>query len=185
MSSTTSETRNSLVRAVQHLNTESFLSIVSDPGFDLTITVDEGGYTLIHEICLSNILQKMMLRFLKDLYKLFEARYKENAADEYRKYANLVTKEEQRTALHIAVQHSYRDVIEFLINELNADIDTKNVYGHNILHISAMAGHVHLLITLLKEKNMNIDAKDKKGRTALHLAAHEGQTMTTVALISL
>ena len=103
MSSTGSDTRNSLVRAVQHLNTESFLTITSDPAFDLTITVDEGGYTLIHEIVLSNILQKMMLRFLKELYKIFEARYKENATLEYQKYANIVTKEEQRTALHIAV----------------------------------------------------------------------------------
>ena len=59
--------RNSIVRSIQHLNTEQYTKSLSSLTTPATDQVDIGGYTIIHEIVLSNILQKMQIKFLKIL----------------------------------------------------------------------------------------------------------------------
>ena len=86
--SISSDFRNSIIRSIQHLNSEHFTNQLRDPDLDIIQMVDIGGYTLIHEIVLSNILQKMMVKYLKVILLIAKEKYGDSAKELLIPYAN-------------------------------------------------------------------------------------------------
>nr|XP_054757108.1 putative ankyrin repeat protein RF_0381 [Lytechinus pictus] len=84
---------------------------------------------------------------------------------------------EGRTALHIAVQHGYIDVVKFLLTS-GALSDTEDIRGQTPLHQSITLGHrdiAGLLIDKLNAKNDSV---------AIHLAVMYGLTSIIERMIA-
>ncbi|MCO5606323.1 hypothetical protein L7F22_060510 [Adiantum nelumboides] len=91
------------------------------------------------------------------------------------------------TALHLAAQSGSTDIVDFLLNSENNNVNERSAPDFfTPLHMAASSGHVEvisLLLHSLKPKyneilaqtwKKDLFAKDRMGRTALHYAAREG-----------
>lgn len=71
----------------------------------------------------------------------------------------------------------FLDVLRYLVDVKNADINTKNDNDQNLFHKAASGPNALKVVQYLcEEKNVNFLDKDKEGSTALHLAARNGRS---------
>ena len=87
------------------------------------------------------------------------------------------------TALHVAVEREYADVVQVLI-DAGADIETKSHVGRSPLFVGSMSGALTAM-TKLVEAGADVRATDDGRATCLILAAHVGRTDTVRYLVSL
>lgn len=59
-----------------------------------------------------------------------------NYDESLKDWVNIPT-DEKFTALHFATYHGNFELIKIMVDEMQADIHAKNVYGANVLHIAA------------------------------------------------
>lgn len=81
------------------------------------------------------------------------------------------------TALHFAAYHGNVQMIKFLVEELNADINAKTSLGQNVLHFGAQ-GDKPATIVYFTQLKMEIGVKDNKKRTPLHWAVTKGSNLS-------
>uniref|UniRef100_A0A1I7V877 ANK_REP_REGION domain-containing protein n=4 Tax=Loa loa TaxID=7209 RepID=A0A1I7V877_LOALO len=84
--------------------------------------------------------------------------------------------------LHIACRSDKNNMLQFLMNYNQIDINTTNSMGWTILHEAALKGNVSLL-KILHKLGANANIADKEDRTPLHIAAAAGHTNIAHLLI--
>jgi len=95
-----------------------------------------------------------------------------------------VQSEEGKTAVHVAAEQGWAELIEILVTELGCRVDSKDNYQFTPLHAAAKWGWVDA-ISVLVNLNHAVDMKDYQGRTPLHYAAHHGRSQAIEQLIQL
>ncbi|XP_052256426.1 ankyrin-3-like [Dreissena polymorpha] len=80
----------------------------------------------------------------------------------------------ESTALHLAAEGGYKEVVETLI-EAGANPKDENGDGMTALHLAAKMGHVQILEALNGKLSFRTSSR-KTGLTALHVAASYGQS---------
>jgi ankyrin repeat protein len=84
--------------------------------------------------------------------------------------------EDDRTPLHYASYHGFKDMVLRLLTQDYSHLDIKEKTSKKTaLHFAAKMGHEKVVTTLL-EKGASIDIRDVHKRTALHYAAENGHT---------
>ena len=86
-----------------------------------------------------------------------------------------VTNREGVSALMIAILHSSSEVVDYLINDCNADIDYLNENGDNLFHYLSDRGttkDTYDIFKLLISKNIDINHINKDGHTPLSVITH-------------
>ena len=87
-------------------------------------------------------------------------------------------------ALHTAAGYGHVNVVRYLVQECNSEVNSQDKDGHTPLHNAARGGNYTIVDYLIKECGSDINAKDKDGHTPLHLAAHDGHLETAKVILS-
>ena len=80
--------------------------------------------------------------------------------------------DEKFTALHFATYHGNFELIQMLVDRMEADIKLRNVYGANVLHVAAQGDQPAPLYYFAMIKEMDINDTDNRGSTPLHWACY-------------
>ena len=76
--------------------------------------------------------------------------------------------------LHAASAHSFVEVVQYCIEELNFDITSTNSDGKSGLHLCVEHGHLEVLRYLLDNTESDITLMDGNGKTPMELATDSG-----------
>ena len=82
--------------------------------------------------------------------------------------------ENQRAAIHYAVQGGDKSMIEFLVKKRGADINAVDAHGYSPLHLLREPGEN--MVQFLVDLGANPNQVDKEGETLAHLAVYERQS---------
>jgi ankyrin repeat protein len=77
------------------------------------------------------------------------------------------------------------ELLAFLVEEFNADMEVRDDTGQMLLHKAASYGQVECLWLVVEKYHANLEAIDHHGATPLHLAAFKGQANAARALVEL
>jgi ankyrin repeat protein len=90
------------------------------------------------------------------------------------------------TALHFACYYGHVDVVKFLLNDSNANIQMKTSNGCTSLHLAARFGHLNVVQYLIDDAPTcaDIDAESNDGLTALHYATMNGYSNVVQYLLN-
>ena len=157
------------------LEVNKFMDNLRDSNIDIFLLVDEKGYTILHEIILTKIVQRMTVNFIKAFIQVAYDEYGENAHGLLKTYANRETYGDRRTILQLAVSANLTEVIEILVEELGCDLKTVDDQENSLIHIAAKNGHDIMLVKLILTYGLSFVDRNEKGRIPLHLAALEGK----------
>ena len=80
--------------------------------------------------------------------------------------------DERFSALHFATYHGNIELIRLMVEEMQIDYTTKNVYGANVLHVAAQGDQPCPLYYFVNIKEMDINEADNRGSTPLHWACY-------------
>lgn len=105
------------------------------------------------------------------LFKIFEAlRNGDTAAIARAAREGGEGKLEGTTILHLAIQCAEQPVIEYVLSQQPADVNTRDRDGNTPLHVAASLGRAQAVKLLLEQKGINDSATNFQGKTALDLA---------------
>jgi hypothetical protein len=89
---------------------------------------------------------------------------------------------DMKTLLHVACEHGSDDVVELLVNDLNADLFVTDRTEQNALHVCSKFGRTGMVDTMLESledepglKKKLINSEDRYGMTALMIATNFGR----------
>lgn len=82
--------------------------------------------------------------------------------------------DERLTPLCYASGHGYIKVVQELLKNPSADVNSGNWRGETPLYRAAKNGHVDIVIELLKRPEIDVNAKDNLGKTPLWCAVKNG-----------
>ena len=68
--------------------------------------------------------------------------------------------DEDFTAVHFASYHGNLELIIQLVDELDADINIKNMYGANVIHIASQGDNPAPIYYFAKVKKMDLNIPD-------------------------
>jgi ankyrin repeat protein len=71
------------------------------------------------------------------------------------------------TALNLAIYHGKLEIVQCLIINCNANIETQDKYGDTALHCAVYMGYLKVVRFLIKECNANVETKTRHGHSAL------------------
>lgn len=94
---------------------------------------------------------------------------------------NIVTKDTEYTALHLAVAHGKRRIVELLV-QAGADMEMKTTTGFSVLHLSAMQGNMGVFEYLCRQ-GLDFNSRDINEMTPLHLALNFRNKYIAIGLI--
>ena len=90
-----------------------------------------------------------------------------------------------KTLLHQAVINDKVNIVEFLLNHANPDVNTQSKLSEETaLHYAARFGHLEIAKLLLAQTGINVELKDSWNRTPLSRAMKEGQIEVRSAIIA-
>ncbi|XP_007903583.1 ankyrin repeat and death domain-containing protein 1A [Callorhinchus milii] len=93
------------------------------------------------------------------------------------------TNQEGMNMLHCAAQNNHSLIVEYIIKDLQLDLNKPIEQGKKPYHLAVENGHVEMEM-LLREFACSTQEKDKEGNTALHLAARNGHSTMVEVLLS-
>ena len=88
------------------------------------------------------------------------------------------------TLLHLACQHGYLDIVQYLIRNQKYNPETTTPNGHTPLHTACKSGHLHIVKCLITDHKCNPHSTDSDGYTPLHAASESGSIETVKYLIT-
>ena len=78
------------------------------------------------------------------------------------------------TALHIACEHGWLEIVEYLIVKCVVDIEARNHDDITALILASDRGHIDIVEYLVETGKADTNASDSDGCTALHSASDKG-----------
>ena len=84
-------------------------------------------------------------------------------------------KKYHKTPLHYAAKHGHLDIVKYLVEEKNCDVDCRDKNGDIPLHSAATGGSVNTVQYLISERGCDPMCKGWNGRTPLHRACAHGK----------
>ena len=84
--------------------------------------------------------------------------------------------------IHMAAQNGQVAAVEFLIDQMHADVEAKDDEGSTPLHVAVARGHVDVVACLLR-RAAKVDAVDEHGCQPLHLAAERNNAAAIKMLL--
>ncbi|MBN9542526.1 MAG: ankyrin repeat domain-containing protein [Alphaproteobacteria bacterium] len=87
------------------------------------------------------------------------------------------------TPAYYAVEYGKLEVVKYLINETNVNINIKHFNGDTLLHQASMRGYFEIIKYLIEEKNMNVDILNNSRETPLKYASRNGHLKTVKYLV--
>ena len=90
--------------------------------------------------------------------------------------------EDGNSAIHIATRKAFLITVQYLIENLNFDINLKGFLDRTPLHYACLYGH-HNIVEYLISKGANIEAKEINGKTPLHYACENGYLRLVKTLV--
>ena len=101
------------------------------------------------------------------------------------KGADVNVKDEQgRTALSLACELGYLDVVKVLV-QFNADPEITDTWGNSALMYAAFTGHnqvLEFLVRAFKRLGLRLDLTNRAGHSAIHVANYFGHSQCVQAL---
>ena len=79
---------------------------------------------------------------------------------------NVVEKGDGNTGLILAVRENREDLVSWLLDNTNIDVNIANKYGYTALMVAAQNGNTAILDSLLRHPSTDIDMVNKAGRKA-------------------
>ena len=86
--------------------------------------------------------------------------------------------------LHRACEFGHLSIVEYLIDHVKLDTESRDLLGCTPLHVACQHDHIHIIRYLIDKKHVNIEAVNKLGNTPLHIAAIYGKIRVVEFLIS-
>ena len=100
-----------------------------------------------------------------------------------RNVVDTIRNSEDETLLYRAARHGYVDIVEFLVEDIKAGIDTVCENGETPLFRAARYGH-RKAVKYLLEHDADIDMVNEDNETPLYRAAYYGHSKTVKILIN-
>jgi ankyrin repeat protein len=76
------------------------------------------------------------------------------------------------SAVRIASFIGYFEIVKYLVQECNANVESKNKHGETIIHVaSCNCDFLDIVQYLTQHCHANVELKNKEGWTALHYAS--------------
>ena len=79
---------------------------------------------------------------------------------------NVVEKGDGNTGLILAVRENREDLVSWLLDNTNIDVNIANKFGYTALMVAAQNGNTAILDSLLRHPSTDIDMVNKAGRKA-------------------
>ena len=79
------------------------------------------------------------------------------------------------TPLHIAVRFGTLDVVQYMIEEQQCDVECRDKYADTPLHTAALGGRLDIVQYLISERGCDPMSRGQYGRTPLHDACQTGR----------
>ena len=79
------------------------------------------------------------------------------------------------TPLHWAAIFGRIDIVKFLVEDMNCDVECRDDYCNTPLHRAALAGRLNIVQYFIEERQCDPACRGYDGRTALHHACDRGQ----------
>ena len=79
---------------------------------------------------------------------------------------NAVEKVDGNTGLILAVRENREDLVSWLLDNTNIDVNIANKFGYTALMVAAQNGNADILVSLLRLRNIDLDLVNKAGRKA-------------------
>eukprot|EP01029_Cantina_marsupialis_P021518 TRINITY_DN51609_c0_g1_i1.p1 TRINITY_DN51609_c0_g1~~TRINITY_DN51609_c0_g1_i1.p1 ORF type:complete len:407 (+),score=67.77 TRINITY_DN51609_c0_g1_i1:79-1299(+) len=86
-----------------------------------------------------------------------------------------------QSALHVAVQEGFVDVVELLL-KFDYDVNARDAYGNCPLHYGVKSNHIECIESLLQNK-ANVELRNNFGSTSIDLSTENGTSDITDLLI--
>ena len=98
---------------------------------------------------------------------------------------NLCTYGDKRaTPLHLASDYGHLDIVRYLVEERNCDLECRTEYESTPLHYAALEGRLDIVQYLISERGSDMECTNKSGETPLHCAALGGALDIVQYLVS-
>ncbi|XP_019857542.1 PREDICTED: serine/threonine-protein phosphatase 6 regulatory ankyrin repeat subunit A-like [Amphimedon queenslandica] len=97
---------------------------------------------------------------------------------QYPQYISLLhsTDNDYHIPLHLACNSGNIQLVAFLINDINCDVNAKNTRDNTCVTFACFSGNLDLVQILIQQYKLDPLAVDKYGFTALHASAQTGHT---------
>lgn len=128
---------------------------------------DDGGKTLLHHLAWSS-------RTSRETFERVSARSGR---------MNCIVDGEQRSVLHQAAQRGNVAVVEYILTNLDLNINIKDKIGRTPLHYAIESSRAPETIELLVSNGADTSAQDHGGWSAFHVAAKRGKKPALRALV--
>ena len=84
--------------------------------------------------------------------------------------------ENKHSPLHLASLHGHLDVVKYLVEERNCDVECRNIYGATPLHKASAGGYFDVVHYLVIDRGCDPLSKSGDGSTALHSACADNSS---------
>jgi ankyrin repeat protein len=87
------------------------------------------------------------------------------------------------TALHLASDKGHLNVVQWLVQSCQANLEVSTHCGRTALFWASMRGHVKIVQWLIQVAHANVEVKDSDGATALYYASYRGHLPVVQCLL--
>ena len=87
------------------------------------------------------------------------------------------------SALLFAAQAGHANIVQYLIEDCEMDINESDEEGHSALHLAADGGYTDVINVLFEHDELIKNCKDKHGRLPIHYAVQNGHFKATELLV--
>ena len=87
------------------------------------------------------------------------------------------------TPLHWAAVFGHIDIVKFLVEEMNCDVECRDDSRNTPLHRAALAGRLNVLQYFIEKRQCDPSFRGYDGRTSLHHACDQGQVNVVKYLV--
>jgi ankyrin repeat protein len=87
------------------------------------------------------------------------------------------------TPLHLACDRGFLNIVRFLIEKHNVNLNGKNYFCCTPLHLSSLGGHLDVTEYLIKQSAVSINEQDTLNYTPLHYACAGGNIEVVLHLL--
>jgi ankyrin repeat protein len=136
--------------------------------------VDKGGdFAQINQYGETLLIRLLNLGLKKSEYKKEQIQALMKRLLQQEAACNAIDKEGNSLLIKVC-SYNLKEVIPFLLNQINIDVNIRNNEGNSALHYAVKSGNLSISQALLNHLQIDINVKNNKGKSALHIAVAQG-----------